>query len=214
MLKNLHKKTDINLLRPKELIWIECFSLDRCSPVYALNKNLTWKSFKELDNRTYTNKEHGKIDIYKMAIAYMSDEGNISQTVSVFGGYSIPPYFHDLSYLIDHEGFSRVSMGYFSGNKAAYEATRIAIGYTHHDDQSKVDDAMKIMILFKMHPYYSLLSIASALILIESCANKEADVVFYAQCNGDMKIDEVGVTVVAAGLQRESKLCNRDCENQ
>jgi len=129
----------------------------------------------------------------------------ISNLIISHGENDINLDFADVKTTMDYKGLALIGTGYSdSGTNAAYDAALIAVDSPLLDDLT-IDGAMGILVHFDINPDYPILGISAAMDMIEDRANEDANVIFGTSTNHDMSIEEVKITIIATGFEKEKE---------
>ncbi len=112
--------------------------------------------------------------------------------------------FADVKTVMSHKGMALMGVGKANGQNAAQEATIQAINSPLLGDIS-IDGAQGILVHFNIHPDFPLMQISEAMSYIEEYADDEAFVIFGTTTNESMAEDEVSMTIIATGFEKEDK---------
>ncbi|PAF41105.1 cell division protein FtsZ [Helicobacter sp. 11S03491-1] len=172
-LKELKKASDAIVVIPNEKL------------LSIISKNAGIKeSFKEVDS------------ILARAV------NGISGVILNHGANDINVDFADLRTVMNHKGLALMGTGEASGESSALEAVKNAIESPLFDNLS-INGAMGVLVNFEMNPEYPLLEINEAMGLIEEAANEEANIVFGTRSIPDMPLDQIRVTIIATGFEKQ-----------
>ena len=147
----------------------------------------------------------GMKDSFKMIDAVLAQA--VSGTAGVIllsGDNDINLDFSDLKTVMSHKGLALMGTGDFSGENAAYEAVKMAIESPLLDNLS-INGAMGVLVHFHMNPNFPMLEIGEAMSIIEDNADEDADVIFGTTSDDSIAIDQIKVTLVATGFEKEEK---------
>lgn len=111
--------------------------------------------------------------------------------------------FADVRTVMSHRGLALMGIGEASGTDAAKEATKIAIESPLFDNMS-ISGAKGLLIHFYMSPSYPLLEVQSAMELVYSNVDADADVIFGTTTDDNIEKDKVRITIVATGFEKEA----------
>jgi cell division protein FtsZ len=128
--------------------------------------------------------------IYNMIINYSENDINVD--------------FNDLKTVMSYKGMALMGVGYQKGNNSALKAVEEAIN-SPLLDEVKIDGAMGVLIHFTMNEKYPLDDIYSAMNVIEEKANPDADIIMGTTTDNSLENDEVRVTLVATGFEKDNK---------
>ncbi len=126
--------------------------------------------------------------------------GGISNVILSHGSHDINLDFNDVKTVMSNKGLALMGVGYSSGSKAAYDATKAAIESPLLDNIS-INGAMGVLVHFEIHPEYPILEISEAMGIVEENADENAHVIFGTTTNHNMGIDEVKITIIATGFE-------------
>ncbi len=110
--------------------------------------------------------------------------------------------FADVRTVMSHKGLALMGVGKADGQAAAYEAAMQAINSPLLGDIS-IDGAKGILVHFTINPDYPMMQIAEAMNAVEEFADDEAYVIFGTTTNENIPEDEVSITIIATGFDRE-----------
>ena len=111
----------------------------------------------------------------------------------------------DVKMILSYSGIGYIGTGYSAGTNAAYDAAKSAIESPLLDN-IPIDRAMGVLVHFDIHPDLPIVEIAEAMRIIEEGADEDASVFFGTTANENMDIDEVGVTIIATGVEKVSEV--------
>jgi len=117
--------------------------------------------------------------------------------------------FADVRTVMSHKGLALMGVGHATGANAAYDAATEAISSPLLGDIS-IKGAQGVLVHFHIHPDYPLLQISEAMNTIEEYADEEASVIFGTTTDVSMAEDEVKITIVATGFDKESSLSDEE----
>ena len=181
-LKELKKECDSIIVIPNERL------------LSVVDKNLGIKeSFKLVD------------DILSQAVS------GISNVIISHSPNDINLDFADAKTVMTHKGLALMGVGQADGQNAAYEATMQAISSPLLGDIS-IKGAQGILVHFNIHPNYPIVDISEAMNTLEEFADEEAYVIFGTTTDESMPEDQVKMTIIATGFEKEelSSLDNED----
>ncbi len=110
--------------------------------------------------------------------------------------------FADVRTVMSHKGLALMGVGKADGQTAAYDAAMQAINSPLLGDIS-IDGAKGILVHFTINPNYPMMQIAEAMNAIEDFADEEAYVIFGTTTNENIPDDEVSITIIATGFEKE-----------
>ncbi|PAF48562.1 cell division protein FtsZ [Helicobacter sp. 12S02634-8] len=127
----------------------------------------------------------------------------ISGVILNHGENDINVDFADVRTVMSHKGLALMGTGEAIGENAALEAVKNAIESPLFDNLS-INGAMGVLVNFELNPQYPLFEINEAMSLVEEATSQgEADIVFGTMTGADFPLDEVRVTVIATGFEKE-----------
>lgn len=127
----------------------------------------------------------------------------ISGVILPSGDNDINLDFVDLKSIMSHRGTAFIGMGESQGNKAAYEAINNAIEFLNTGENS-IKDASGVLVHFTTHPMFPFIEIASSMDVVHQNFGYEADIIFGTTTNDKLPLDDVYVTIIAAGFEKRS----------
>ncbi len=173
-LKELKKECDSIIVIPNERL------------LSVVDKNLGIKeSFKLVD------------DILAQAVS------GISNVIISHSPSDINLDFADVKTVMSHKGMALMGVGKANGQNAAYDATVQSINSPLLGDIS-IKGARGILVHFNIHPDFPLMQISEAMSYIEEYADEDAFVIFGTTTNDSLPEDEVSMTIIATGFEKES----------
>jgi len=173
-LKELKKECDSIIVIPNEKL------------LTVVDKNLGVKeSFKLVD------------DILAQAVS------GISNVIISHSPSDINLDFADVKTVMSHKGKALMGVGKATGQNAAYDATMQAINSPLLGDIS-INGAQGILVHFNINPNYPIFDISEAMNTLEEYADDEAYVIFGTTTSEDIPEDEVSITIIATGFEKES----------
>jgi len=110
--------------------------------------------------------------------------------------------FNDVRTVMSHKGKALMGVGKANGDNAAYEATMQAINSPLLGDIS-IKGAQGVLVHFRINPNYPITEVAEAMNTLEEFADEEAFVIFGTTTSDDIPEDEVSITIIATGFERE-----------
>jgi cell division protein FtsZ len=172
-LKELKKECDSIIVIPNEKL------------LTVVDKNLGMKeSFKLVD------------DILAQAVS------GISNVIISHSPSDINLDFADVKTVMSHKGKALMGIGKASGQNAAYDATMQAINSPLLGDIS-INGAQGILVHFNINPNYPIFDISEAMNTLEEYADDDAYVIFGTTTSEDIPEDEVSITIIATGFEKE-----------
>ncbi len=111
--------------------------------------------------------------------------------------------FADVRTVMSHKGLALMGVGHATGANAAYDAANEAISSPLLGDIS-INGAQGVLVHFHIHPDYPLLQISEAMNTIEEYAHEDASVIFGTTTDVSMAEDEVKITIVATGFDKDA----------
>ena len=126
----------------------------------------------------------------------------ISNMVVSYGENDINVDFNDLKTVMSHQGLALMGVGEMKGENAAFEAIKMAIESPLLDNIS-IDGAMGVLVHYTMHEDYPLVEIQESMAVVEEKADEDADIIFGTTTDNSLAPDEIKVTIVATGFEKE-----------
>jgi len=134
-------------------------------------------------------------------VLYQAVSG-ISNMVISYSENDINVDFNDLRTVMSHQGLALMGMGHDKGDNAAFNAIKKAIESPLLDNLS-IDGAMGVLVHFTMHDDYPLAEIDEGMNIIYEKADEEADIIFGTTTDNSLSPDEIKVTIVATGFEKD-----------
>ena len=131
--------------------------------------------------------------------------GGISNVILSHGENDINLDFADVKTVMSHKGMALMGVGRSTGSAAASNAAKMAIESPLLNDVS-INGAMGILVHFHIHPDYPMLEMSDAMETIEENADEDANVIFGTTTDESMPVDEVLITIIATGFEKESNI--------
>ncbi len=128
--------------------------------------------------------------------------GGISGVILSYGPNDINLDFADVQTVMSHRGLALMGIGEAQGENSAYEAIKSAIESPLLDNIS-INGAMGVLVHFTVHPNYPLVDMSEAMEVVEESADEDAHVIFGTTTNENMAPDQVRITLIATGFERE-----------
>jgi len=126
----------------------------------------------------------------------------ISNMIISCGEDDINVDFADLKKVMSHKGIALMGTGDASGDGAAFEALNKAIESPLLDDVN-IEGAMGLLAHFTMNENYPFAEIDEAMASVEEKAGDEAHVIVGLTTDNSLADDEIKVTIVATGFEKE-----------
>ncbi|RDU74109.1 cell division protein FtsZ [Helicobacter anseris] len=126
----------------------------------------------------------------------------ISNIILGYGENDINTDFADLRTVMKHRGLALMGIGEAQGEDSASEAVKKAIESPLFDNLS-IKGAKGVLLSFEMHPDYPLHEIHQALSHVREAASEDADIIFGTHTISDMSKDQLKITIVATGFEKE-----------
>ncbi len=120
--------------------------------------------------------------------------------------------FADVKTVMSYKGLALMGVGHANGQNAAYDAAIQAISSPLLGDIS-INGAQGILVHFNIHPDYPILQISEAMNTIEEFADEDASVIFGTTTNENIAEDEVYITIIATGFEKEEPKKSAPTEN-
>jgi len=111
--------------------------------------------------------------------------------------------FADVKTVMSHKGLALMGVGHATGQNAAYDAAIEAISSPLLGDIS-INGAQGVLVHFNIHPDYPILQISEAMNTIEEYADEDASVIFGTTTDDSIAEDEVYITIIATGFEKET----------
>jgi cell division protein FtsZ len=135
--------------------------------------------------------------------------GGISNMVISYSENDINVDFNDLKTVMSHHGLALMGVGEEKGESAAFNAIKKAIESPLLDNIS-IDGAMGVLVHFTMHEDYPLDEIYEGMNIIEEKAHEDADIIFGTTTDNSLSPDEIKVTIVATGFEKDEAANKED----
>jgi cell division protein FtsZ len=103
---------------------------------------------------------------------------------------------------MSHKGLALMGVGEEKGENAAFNAIKKAIESPLLDNIS-IDGAMGVLVHFTLHEDYPLVEMEESMNVIYEKADEDADIIFGTTTDNSLAPDEIKVTIVATGFERE-----------
>ena len=155
---------------------------------------------------TIIDRKVGKKEAFSLVddVLYKAVTG-ISNMVVSYGENDINVDFNDLKTVMSHQGLALMGVGEMKGENAAFEAIKMAIESPLLDNIS-IDGAMGVLVHYTMHEDYPLVEIQESMAVVEEKADEDADIIFGTTTDNSLAPDEIKVTIVATGFEREKSV--------
>jgi cell division protein FtsZ len=152
---------------------------------------------------TIIDRKVGRKEAFKLVddILYKAVSG-ISNMVISYGEDDINVDFNDLKTVMSHQGLALMGVGEDKGENAAFNAIKKAIESPLLDNIS-IDGAMGVLVHFTLHEDYPLVEMEESMNLIYDKADEDADIIFGTTTDNSLAPDEIKVTIVATGFEKE-----------
>jgi cell division protein FtsZ len=149
-------------------------------------------------------------DAFKLAdeVLFNAVRG-ISDLITIHGLINLD--FADVRTIMNEMGVALMGTGTAQGNDRAAEAARAAISSPLLEDLS-IDGAHGVLINITGGPDLTLFEVNEASTLIQEAAHEDVNIIFGAVIDDEMPEDELRVTVIATGLDRDRMRRGRDPE--
>jgi len=131
----------------------------------------------------------------------------ISNMIISCGEDDINVDFADLKKVMSHKGIALMGTGEANGDGAAFEALNKAIESPLLDDVN-IEGAMGLLAHFTMNENYPFAEIDEAMASVEEKAGDEAHVIVGLTTDNSLEDDEIKVTIVATGFEKEKAINN------
>ncbi len=126
----------------------------------------------------------------------------ISGVILSYGHNDINLDFADVQTVMSHRGLALMGVGEAIGENSAYEAIKSAIESPLLDNVS-INGAQGVLVHFTIHPDYPLVDIGEAMDVVYESADEDAHVIFGTTTNENMAPDQVKITLIATGFEKE-----------
>jgi len=152
---------------------------------------------------TIIDKKVGRKEAFSLVddVLYKAVSG-ISNMVISYSENDINVDFNDLKTVMSHHGLALMGVGETKGESAAFEAIKMAIESPLLDDVS-IDGAKGVLIHFTLNENYPLVEIEESMSSIEEKVDPEAYIIFGTTTDNSLAEDEVKVTIIATGFEKE-----------
>jgi len=148
------------------------------------------------------DKNLGVKDSFKLVDDVLSRAvGGMSSVVLSCGESDINADFADIRTIMEHKGRAILSIGEGVGEDAAVEAVKNAIESPLLDNLT-INGAMGVLIHFTINPNFPLTQIQNAMDIIYDSAHEDADIIFGTTSNENLAENEVKITLVATGFEK------------
>jgi len=157
---------------------------------------------------TIIDRKVGRREAFSLVddVLYKAVSG-ISNMVISYGENDINVDFNDLKTVMSHHGLALMGVGEEKGDNAAFNAIKKAIESPLLDNIS-IDGAMGVLVHFTLHEDYPLVDMEESMNLIYEKADDDADIIFGTTTDNSLAPDEIKVTIVATGFEREKAANN------
>ena len=148
----------------------------------------------------------GMKDSFKLVDSVLSNAvtGTAGVILDTGCGDDINVDFADLRTVMSYTGLALMGMGDYTGENSPYEALQMAVESPLLDNLS-INGAMGVMVHFQMHPSVSLYELSNAMVeIIDDTVDEDADVIFGTSVNESLEENQVIVTLVATGFERDT----------
>ena len=135
--------------------------------------------------------------------------GGISNMVVSYNEGDINVDFNDLKTVMSYQGLALMGVGEDKGESAALNSIKKAIESPLLDNIS-IEGAMGVLVHFTMHEDYPLDEIYEGMNIVEEKADDEADIIMGTTTDNSLSPDEIKVTIVATGFEREKSANKED----
>ncbi|WP_457560159.1 cell division protein FtsZ [Caminibacter sp.] len=161
---------------------------------------------------TIIDRKVGRREAFSLVddILYKAVSG-ISNMVISYGENDINVDFNDLKTVMSHQGLALMGVGEDKGENAAFNAIKKAIESPLLDNIS-IDGAMGVLVHFTLHEDYPLVEMEESMNVIYEKADEDADIIFGTTTDNSLAPDEIKVTIVATGFEREKPANKPDIE--
>ena len=140
-------------------------------------------------------------------VLYKAVSGIANMVIS-YGENDINVDFNDLKTVMSHKGLALMGVGEEKGENAAFNAIKKAIESPLLDNIS-IDGAMGVLVHFTLHEDYPLVEMEESMNLIYEKADDDADIILGTTTDNSLAPDEIKVTIVATGFEKDNKPSNK-----
>jgi cell division protein FtsZ len=157
---------------------------------------------------TIIDRKVGRREAFSLVddVLYKAVSG-ISNMVISYGENDINVDFNDLKTVMSHHGLALMGVGEEKGENAAFNAIKKAIESPLLDNIS-IDGAMGVLVHFTLHEDYPLVDMEESMNLIYEKADDDADIIFGTTTDNSLAPDEIKVTIVATGFEKDKSANN------
>jgi len=157
---------------------------------------------------TIIDRKVGRREAFSLVddVLYKAVSG-ISNMVISYGENDINVDFNDLKTVMSHHGLALMGVGEEQGENAAFNAIKKAIESPLLDNIS-IDGAMGVLVHFTLHEDYPLVDMEESMNLIYEKADDDADIIFGTTTDNSLAPDEIKVTIVATGFEKDKSANN------
>jgi len=127
----------------------------------------------------------------------------ISDVIQLHGTNDVNLDFADVKTIMEYKGIALMGIGESKGENAAFMAIEKAVN-SPLLEEINIDGAMGILVNFYINPKYPLLDITNSMNLIYENVDENANVMFGTTTNESIPIDEVKVTIIATGFEKNN----------
>jgi len=155
---------------------------------------------------TIIDRKVGRREAFSLVddVLYKAVSG-IANMVITYGEDDINVDFNDLKTVMSHQGLALMGVGEEKGENAAYNALKKAIESPLLDNIS-IDGAMGVLVHYTMHENYPLVEIEESMNIVYDKADEDADVIFGTTTDNSLEPDEIKVTIIATGFEKDKKI--------
>ena len=108
----------------------------------------------------------------------------------------------DIKTIIECEGSIVMRVASYTGEKAAYEAMKLAVTPSLANLLS--DDISGVLAHFHMHPKFPMLEITEAMEIIHESVDDDIDVIFATTDDRSIPINFIRITLIITGVEKEA----------
>lgn len=126
----------------------------------------------------------------------------IANVILSHGNDDVNTDFADIKTVMQSKGLALLGIGESEAEDAASEAIKKAIESPLFDNLS-INGAKGVLVCFEINPDYPLALVSQAVGLITESASEDADIVFGTITSTDIPKEQVRVTIVATGFEKE-----------
>ena len=159
------------------------------------------------------DKNLGIKDSYRIVDDVLARAVNgMSGVILSYGEDDVNVDFADVRTVMEHNGLALMGIGEASGADAAKEAVKMAIESPLFDNMS-IAGAKGILVHFYINPDYPLHEVNDAMAIINDNGADDADIIYGTTTDTSVNKDQVRITIVATGFEKEIAQSHKESEN-